>query len=56
MFNYRNSINLAILQLREEGTLEEIKIKWWVNRSECEDSTNQAKPIVYFILFSLIYG
>jgi hypothetical protein len=43
------------LQLREEGALEEIKIKWWVNRSECEDSTNQAKPIVYILSCFLLF-
>jgi hypothetical protein len=34
----REAINLAVLQLREEGVLDEIKTKWWVNRSECEQN------------------
>jgi ionotropic glutamate receptor len=31
----REELNLAILQLREEGFLEDLKTKWWYDRSEC---------------------
>ena len=31
----RDPINLAILQLREEGYLDELKTRWWFDRSEC---------------------
>lgn len=34
---------MAILQLREEGYLEELRKKWWFDRSECEKFPNQAK-------------
>jgi len=27
-----------VLQLREDGTLEGLKAKWWKERSECHDS------------------
>jgi hypothetical protein len=46
MFNilYLNSepINWAILQLREEGFLDELKSKWWYDRSECEHVINNS--------------
>ena len=31
----RDPINLAILQLREDGYLDELKTRWWFDRSEC---------------------
>ena len=34
----RDPINLAVLQLREEGFLDELKTKWWYDRSECGNS------------------
>lgn len=33
--DFRDPINLAVLQLKEEGVLEELKTKWWFDRSEC---------------------
>jgi hypothetical protein len=37
-----DAINLAVLQLREEGTLEELRKKWWYESSECEKSSSSA--------------
>ncbi len=31
----REPINLAVLQLKEDGYLEELKKKWWLEQSEC---------------------
>jgi hypothetical protein len=34
---------LAILQLREEGFLDELKTRWWYDRSECGGNSGAAK-------------
>ena len=33
------SLNVAIMQLREEGFLDELKLKWWQEKSECSRAT-----------------
>ncbi len=40
---HSDPINLAILQLREEGFLDELKTKWWYDRSECGNSAGSSK-------------
>ena len=32
---FRNKINLAVLRLREEGTLKSLHNKWWYDKGEC---------------------
>ncbi len=34
---------MAVLQLREEGYLDELKTKWWYDRSECGNSGGGSK-------------
>jgi hypothetical protein len=43
---------LAVLQLLENGFLEELKKKWWIDGSECGA---QAKVILDFILISNLH-
>ena len=45
----RDPINLAILQLREEGFLDELKTRWWYDRSECGGTTGGSKVFKFFI-------
>ncbi len=41
---FKESINLAILQLKEEGFLDDLKTRWWYDRSECGNAgKSQAK-------------
>lgn len=35
---------MAVLQLREEGTLEFLKKKWWIDRSECGGNQKSSPP------------
>lgn len=32
---YRDAINLAVLNLKEDGELTKLKNKWWYDRTEC---------------------
>ena len=32
----REAINIAVLQLKENGSLERLKTRWWKETSECE--------------------
>ena len=34
----RENINIAILQLKEDGSLARLKERWWKQTSECEES------------------
>lgn len=36
-------VNLAVLKLNEQGTLDKMKNKWWYDKGECgfKDSTNK---------------
>uniref|UniRef100_A0A673B5V9 Glutamate receptor n=1 Tax=Sphaeramia orbicularis TaxID=375764 RepID=A0A673B5V9_9TELE len=38
-------VNLAVLKLNEQGTLDKMKNKWWYDKGECgfKDSTNKEK-------------
>lgn len=38
----RDSINLAVLQLIENGELTKLKNKWWYDRTECKLGDKQA--------------
>ncbi|CAF0748574.1 unnamed protein product [Brachionus calyciflorus] len=38
----KEAINLAVLQLREDGTLENLKKKWWFEQSECGNQKSQS--------------
>lgn len=31
----RDKLTLSILQLREDGILDELKKKWWIEKSQC---------------------
>ena len=44
-------INLAILQLMEDGFLTELKSKWWYDRSEC-GGTQSSGVIIFSSLIS----
>jgi hypothetical protein len=50
-FLYRESINLAVLQLMEEGYLDGLKKKWWIDGSECGISkVKKSKTYEIFVL------
>lgn len=33
------AINIAVLEMSEDGALNNLKTKWWYNRSECHSGT-----------------
>jgi hypothetical protein len=39
----RDPVNLAVLQLREEGFLDELKNTWWYDKGECGTSSSSTK-------------
>ena len=50
---YREAVNIALLQLREDGTLDNIKMKWWnKDKAICEVSFKSGKleKIQFFFL------
>lgn len=40
-------VNLAVLKLNEQGTLDKMKNKWWYDKGECgfKDSTNKVSRV-----------
>jgi glutamate receptor, ionotropic, invertebrate len=60
----RDKLNLAILQMREEGFLDELKMRWWYDKSECgnqgstKDSSQNALNLINVagIFYILIVG
>ena len=38
-FLFREAINIAVLEMSEDGTLNSLKRKWWYERSECHSGT-----------------
>lgn len=40
LLSKREAINLAVLQAKEDGTLEDLKRKWYIRRSECGGNQN----------------
>lgn len=53
----RQAINLAVLQLREDGTLDNLKKKWWFEQSECgnQKSKSSSKVIDFEISCWIFY-
>ncbi|CAF1149652.1 unnamed protein product [Rotaria sp. Silwood1] len=37
----REAINIAVLEMSEDGTLNSLKRKWWYDRSECHSATTK---------------
>jgi hypothetical protein len=37
----REAINIAILEMSEDGTLSSLKRKWWYEQSECHSDTTK---------------
>ncbi|CAF4379471.1 unnamed protein product, partial [Rotaria magnacalcarata] len=37
----REAINIAVLEMSEDGTLNTLKRKWWYDRSECHSATTK---------------
>ncbi|CAF0910875.1 unnamed protein product [Adineta steineri] len=37
----REAINIAVLEMSEDGTLNTLKRQWWYNRSECRNGTTK---------------
>jgi hypothetical protein len=35
----REAINIAVLEMSEDGALNNLKKKWWYDRSECHSGT-----------------
>ncbi len=49
----REAINIAILEMSEDGTLSSLKTKWWYERSECPSDTTKVdlkNKIKFFFL------
>lgn len=41
----RNSINLCVLELGENGELTRLQNKWWYDRTECRHLEKQASTL-----------
>lgn len=41
LFTCREAINIAVLEMSEDGTLNSLKRKWWYERSECHSITTK---------------
>lgn len=41
----RDQINLAVLQLREDNYLEEIRNTWWYDKGECGTSSTSGSKV-----------
>jgi ionotropic glutamate receptor len=41
ILNSREAINIAILDMSEDGVLNDLKRKWWYDRSECQSGTTK---------------
>ena len=39
---HRHQINLAVLSMKESGTLMQLQNKWWMERSECPRNSGEA--------------
>jgi hypothetical protein len=54
---FREAINIAVLEMSEDGTLNTLKRKWWYERSECPSGTAKvclkSNPII-FIRFIIV--
>lgn len=37
----REAINIAILEMSEDGTLNTLKRKWWYDKSQCPSGTTK---------------
>lgn len=43
----REAINIAILEMSEDGTLNTLKRKWWYDKSQCPSGTTK---VCFFLL------
>lgn len=41
----KTQLNLAILHLKENGTLTQLRTKWWEHRSQCRNISERRSPI-----------
>lgn len=48
--NLSESIHLAVLQMMEEGFLNELKSRWWYDKSECGQTNSNRKVLNNFLL------
>jgi ionotropic glutamate receptor len=65
---YRQQINLAVLSMKESGTLMQLQNKWWVDRSDCpleekesaetddELSLQSLSGIFYILIGGLVFA
>jgi hypothetical protein len=43
--NSSEAINIAVLEMSEDGALNSLKRKWWFDRSECHSGTAKVATI-----------
>ena len=41
----RDRLNLAVLQMKENGDLARLENKWWYDRSECRTTDSKVRPV-----------
>jgi len=51
---YREALTLAVLRLRESGTLEELKKDWWERKTECPQDEEGAVSLQYQYKYCLL--
>ena len=42
---FSEAINIAVLEMSEDGVLNDLKRKWWYDRSECHSGTTKVNRI-----------
>ena len=42
---FSEAINIAVLEMSEDGVLNDLKRKWWYDRSECHSGTTKVNSI-----------
>jgi len=52
----KDSINMALLTLKEDGYLEYLKYKWWEGRSKCSNELNNNVTGVSILFYILLLG
>lgn len=50
--DFRDELNLAVLQLKEEGFLDHLKTRWWYDKSECATAAKANVTVFFVVLLS----
>ena len=46
ILRFREFITLAVLSLREDGELQKLEKKWWYDKGQCEQNSDNSKVMI----------